>query len=300
MISKQDDTKDILDNEPSQNQRSNRRFTIFLVIALIVILIGIQASRTIPEIMTASDYRNAMTFFDDGRYDEARTAFLSLGEYADSKYYVLQCQYYLAYQSAERLFIQGNYKDARELFSQLGSTDFLDTWERVNECTYRIAQETLISGDREEAYNLFRALEDYRDSAQQMEACLLPYPDSGVLYQNALYQSTSVVLDFHTSPDVSPLYTKIYAEDTFVAALFLFGEEPIRITLPAGSYTIKAAQGTLWFGEEQLFGSEGDYYLMLFNDSDSVLLNDNTSYAITSSYESNGSIVNQPIDRESF
>jgi hypothetical protein len=38
--------------------------------------------------------------------------------------------------------------------------------------------------------------------------------------------------------------------------------------LPGGNYYIKLASGTKWYGEKELFGEEGSYQTLVFNENE--------------------------------
>lgn len=75
---------------------------------------------------------------------------------------------YLAEQrqdAAMELYIEGKYKEAREMFNSLGQDDM------VFECDYYIALEYKKNYDYAEAMAAFNALDDYNDSKEQFDSC---------------------------------------------------------------------------------------------------------------------------------
>ena len=64
-------------------------------------------------------------------------------------------------------------------------------------------------------------------------------------------------------------YFEVYDKDKkSVVSLFVAGENSVETWLPGGNYYIKEATGTKWYGEKELFGDEGTYETMIFNESE--------------------------------
>ena len=123
--------------------------------------------------------------------------------------------------------------------------------------------------------------EDWEDRAA---ACILPWPETGVLYRNPDVQgsSTELTVKFNTDPDTAML-VKIYtADDVLARTMFIGGTGQATCSLPAGTYTIKDGTGKTWYGEEEAFGDEGSYEIMTFEGGQQeVRLEQNYSSTIT-------------------
>ena len=87
---------------------------VFLLLTLLVSLYGCDSK----------DYKNAVSLYADGKYQEAEEIFIRLGDYENSSQMVLKCRYDSAcrhiknknYQEAVTLLIDlGDYEDCREL-----------------------------------------------------------------------------------------------------------------------------------------------------------------------------------------
>ena len=67
------------------------------------------------------------------------------------------------YKKAAQMMADGDYAAASEMFKALG--DYEDSADQAKECDYQIAKATFDSGEHEKAIELFTALGDYQDSA---------------------------------------------------------------------------------------------------------------------------------------
>lgn len=73
------------------------------------------------------------------------------------------------YKSAVSLAENGNWVEAKEIFTSLGS--YQDSADKVRECDYHIAEEAMNSGAYEEAVSGFEVLGDYLDAAEKIRKC---------------------------------------------------------------------------------------------------------------------------------
>ena len=319
--------------------KSKAPLVISLVAAFVVVVGAIAAIAIIPGIIQENDYQNAISLMNEGDYAAARQALLEMGDYEDAAYYAEECQKHLDYEQADSVYSTGNYEGARKLFRKLALIGFLDSEERVlqcdyaiairlfqdgrydeaydafsalalrgyldasdrmDECTYSSANDLFETGNREEAYYLFITLGDYSDAASRAEACLSPRPGTGVLYQNESYYSTSVRVVIDASRTLLPVYIKMYSYDAYVAAIFINEGDTATIELSAGTYTIKEAYGSLWFGDDIMFGYGGRYMIMLLDDNETVYLQNWYEYTIYLNVESEGNIGSKEISPDLF
>ena len=65
---------------------------------------------------SSSDYKKAVSLYNEGEYDQAKALFVELGEYKDSALYVDKCDY----GKAVSLYNEGEYDQAKALFVELG------------------------------------------------------------------------------------------------------------------------------------------------------------------------------------
>ncbi len=74
-----------------------------------------------------------------------------------------------AYHQAQALFDKGSYAEAETAF--LALEDYKDSSEQVKACRYQQAKAVFDQGDYRQAETMFQALADYSDSAEQVKAC---------------------------------------------------------------------------------------------------------------------------------
>ncbi len=124
------------------------------------------------------------------------------------------------------------------------------------------------------------------DWAARAEACVQPWPKTGVLYKNPEVKGSSAELavQFNTEADTAML-VKVYTEGGVLArTMFIGGTGKATCSLPAGTYVIKDGVGKNWYGEEEAFGErpEGQYEIMTFEGgSQEVELKKNYRSTIT-------------------
>ncbi len=78
------------------------------------------------------DYKNAMTLYDNGQYQEAAEIFSKLGNFEDSPAMANVCWY----EAAKALFDAESYEDARGIFVNLG--DYESSADYVDKCDHKL------------------------------------------------------------------------------------------------------------------------------------------------------------------
>lgn len=111
-------------------------------------------------------FERAETLLDEGKYTEAESIFVSLGNYGKSAERVKKCRY----KQAEQLLSQGEIESARGVFEQLG--EYGNSAEKVLECDYILAEQTEKRGELQEAAAAFEALGYYSDANERRKSCL--------------------------------------------------------------------------------------------------------------------------------
>lgn len=120
-------------------------------------------------VVPANEYNEAMELLSSGRYDEARQAFLSLGNYKDAPEMELEAKY----QQADALLSDGDYEEAIRYFKAVGdykdAADCLeDAQNRMLEEKYETAMRYINEAKYDQAHALFEELGNYKDSKQQL------------------------------------------------------------------------------------------------------------------------------------
>jgi tetratricopeptide (TPR) repeat protein len=246
------------------------------------------------------DYEAAVALLDEGDYEAALPIFRGLGSFENSVVLAALCEDTIAYEAAIDAFDAGDYEAAQVAFAQLASEDFLDAADWENRVAYAIAERKYDAKDYYGAYQDFAALGSYEDAAARMQQCTTPYPNTGEIYHNGNYVSTASAIVINGSNASYAGYYKIYRGSDLVSTIFLNPGGTCSIDVPPGNYTVKEASGEAWFGEEIMFGDDGYYEVMLFDDNnDYFVLEDNFRVTITLSV-ADGDIGSLPTGRQGF
>ena len=102
------------------------------------------------------------------------------------------------------------------------------------------------------------------DAQKRADACIQTMPKSGVLYRNPDVRGTNTQLciKVEDSPNTG-MYVKVYTTKGVLArTMFIKGSSQTTVSMPAGTYVVKTATGSNWYGEEEAFGKEGRYQIM--------------------------------------
>ena len=234
-------------------------------------------------------YVAAKELFNGKDYKAAQDAFKSLGGFEDSANYVKLCEQNIAYLQAIADYEAGSYDKALDAFYKLAGAGFSDASDWVDKTEYAIADKKFKDGDKYGAYNGFKALGSYKDSADRMKQCTTPFPGTGELYHNSGFVSSRSAIAIDAVNLTYVTYFKIYNGTTLVSTMWINPGEKCTIDVPPGTYTIKRATGSAWFGEEIMFGEEGNYVVMTFEGgNDSYSLDDNKIVTITMAVASGG------------
>lgn len=247
------------------------------------------------------DYNTAVALMNSGDYEGAKNTFEGLSSFKDSRELAEDCGDHIQFAEAQSQFESGAYDKALALFTTLANKEFPKAGDWVNKTLYAQAGEKFDSGDLYGAYQGFVDLGSYEDSAERATACTTPMPGNGELYHNDGFVSSSVHIIFDAANTSAPHYLKIYSGDTLVSAIFINGNGSATIQVPAGTYTVKSASGSVWFGEETLFGDDGTYYKMMFEgEGEASMFQENYEYTITLYSVVGGNVAHESVDPGSF
>lgn len=248
------------------------------------------------------DYELALSHMSDGEYETAQQEFKDLVPFEDSADMVAECQRYIEYNSAEGLAVEMNYAEAEGIFRSLAADSFLDSEERANECAYALAEGFLAAGENYKAYKAFLGLGGFGDSADRALGCVIPNPASGEIYRNGDFGATDSPIVISSKDVSNPYYVKIYSGETVVSTIFLNPNSSVTVSLPVGSYTLKAASGKQWFGETDLFGDDGYYYVMVFGGDagDTMVIEPNYEYTLDLEVAEGGNVDSRNSGRSAF
>ena len=156
--------------------RQKKARKVFLTVAAIlvamVLLAGLTVKVIIPAVETSNTYKSAVTMMSEGRFEDAESTFLSLGDYKDASAQALECRY----QIAQRLLDNGDYAAAIDTWNQISgyadsdarAEDALIQWKEQD---YQNALALKESGAYMEASDAFAQLDGYKDSDAQQAEC---------------------------------------------------------------------------------------------------------------------------------
>jgi tetratricopeptide (TPR) repeat protein len=252
-------------------------------------------------IVNRENFAAACALLDAGDYEAALAAFTALGGYKDAAAKAEFCQQNIDFAAAQILFETGDVTGARSVFLALSAAGFEEADGWVNACDYHLADARLAEGGRYDAYEAFTALGGYEDAAAKAESCKLPYPSTGELWHDGAYASGGCAIELNCANASGGHYFKIYSDDKAVATLFINGGESLTCEVVPGYYTIKEATGDAWFGEPDLFGSNGWYTRMTYDDgTDYFSLAWNDIVSITLNTSENGNVGEEVEELEGF
>jgi len=216
------------------------------------------------------EYEKAKSLMADGNYEKALAAFTALFGFKDSDSLMKACQNHLDYEEAQQLLEDGDFYAARELFNVLASKNFLDSAEKYSTCQYSVADDLFAKRKLYDAYIAFNEILGYSDAAERANSCIIPIAESGQTYHNPAFASSDCDLIIKSNAASEIFFIKIYAGDSLVSSCLILPGATLKIYLPAGTYTIKSSYGPHWFGDNDLFGEEGVYYSMTFDEAGST------------------------------
>ncbi|MGL4607843.1 MAG: zinc-ribbon domain-containing protein [Eubacteriaceae bacterium] len=275
----------------------------FGVIVLVVLLFFVVTPLIQDQIRNVR-YQDAISKMDDGSYEEAEKLFIELEDYKDSQDLALDCRNSVDYDIGIELKNSGNYLEAKKIFKELGT--FKDARELTKECNdninYDKGKAAYDAGEFYTAYSYLTSASDFKDANQLAETCRQPYPGINEIYRNPSFGG-GVGLIIQTNPsNPQPSYIKVYTEDnTLVSCVFINSGGRAGISLPGGNYRIKVATGEDWYGEKEMFGDEGSYSVLLFDNGNEIAsLNSAGDYELVLGGVQGGNVGSQHEDMDHF
>ena len=242
------------------------------------------------------DYDAADALETAGDIAGAQAAFEALGDFNDSVDRARYCSDTLDYEAASGLINQGDYAAAAEKLAAPAQSGYLDASSQLELCgnkvNYAAAEELLANNKNYEAYLAFCALGSFEDASSRADACVLATPNNGELYHNADYNFSQTELTVFNS-NVNDSFLKLYAANgDLVCSFYIAAGKKATVRVPAGTYTLNQAYGTRWFGQEDMFGDEGEYYRQLFGDSYEFTMDSDYIYEISTRDSNDGTHMN--------
>ena len=199
----------------------------------------------------------------------------------------------LKYDNAFQLMENLKFEEAMAIFSELG--DFLDSKTQYDVAKgkldeynkkYEDAQALYDNGEYYKAMVAWNAISEWKDSAEKAKSCKQPMPESGSMKKG----SGSISMKINAPSSINALMRVYNSSGEVVAQVFIAAGKNATIKLGAGTYTIKVAYGSEWYGEKDLFGAKGAYLQLKNGTSESFTLKKNYSYTLTLQSGTSGNV----------
>ena len=208
-------------------------------------------------------YQTAGILFQSGNYQEAGDKFTALGDYLNSKELAQSAYGQVELASARSDYENGDFESAENHFKKAQSYGAGDFATEIglceNEKKYAEACDELGKGNNYTAYTTFLSLMEFKDSIQKASGCVLENPKTGEYYRDPSVEAKGASLTIPNKSGSGLVYKIIAADGKVVSCAFVNDGERVKVKFPAGTYSMKEALGTKWFGETDLFGDEGVY-----------------------------------------
>lgn len=199
----------------------------------------------------------------------------------------------LKYDNAVQLVEKLDFEKAMAIFTELG--DFLDSkaqydsakskMEELNK-KYDAAQALYDNGEYYKAMVAWNEISEWKDSADKAKSCKQTMPDNGSMKKG----SGSISMKINAPSSINALLRVYNSNGEVVAQTFIAAGKNTTIKLGAGTYTIKVAYGTEWYGEKDLFGAKGAYLQLKNGTSETFSLKKNYTYTLTLQSGTSGNV----------
>ena len=168
----EEDGEELFEETPERKKSGKKTAGVLIAVILAAVMLITAVLLYFFVLKDMLAYDKAGELFNNGRMEEARAAYVSLGEYKDSADRVKSIDYV----SAGLLFTSGKLEEAAQLFDSLGTYSVSQAWAEncraaIRKRDYAAAQTLLNEGNFAEAKNAFLALGTFSDSAQQAKEC---------------------------------------------------------------------------------------------------------------------------------
>ena len=199
----------------------------------------------------------------------------------------------LKYDNAVQLVEKLDFEKAMAIFTELG--DFLDSKAQYDSAKgkmdelnkkYDAAQALYDNGEYYKAMVAWNEISEWKDSADKAKSCKQTMPDNGSMKKG----SGSISMKINAPSSINALLRVYNSSGEVVAQTFIAAGKNTTIKLGAGTYTIKVAYGTEWYGEKDLFGAKGAYLQLKNGTSETFSLKKNYTYTLTLQSGTSGNV----------
>ena len=186
--------------------------------------------------------KHAVKLAEDMKYDEALALLEEIGDFEDAK------EKYTAIKEEYQ-----NYKDS-----------------------YAAAESYYNNGEYYKAMTAWQKISKYLDSAERAKTCEQKMPGNGSMKKG----SGKIGLKVYAPSGYNTLIRIYNSKGEVVGQIFIAAGKNATVKLNAGTYTMKVAYGTKWYGEKDLFGGAGIYLQLKNGTSDNFTLKKNYNYTL--------------------
>ena len=148
---------------------------------------------------------------------------------------------------------------------------------------YVLGALNVLRGKHYSAKKQFDTLNTYKDGAARAQACIIDWPQNGLLEQGQGFGAEDCLLTVRTSrPRERATYMKVLRGGKMVCSLFIAGTAEVSVTLPKGTYSFLTSVGSTWYGPVEGFGDSGDcfYQQLSFGDKERVDFKQDKQYTL--------------------
>ena len=126
-----------------------------------------------------------------------------------------------------------------------------------------------------------------------------PRPSNGEVLHNLVDGECLAPLEI-IAPDSNDYVIKLKKAKYSYIEIYVRGGEPVTVDVPLGTYNLYYACGSTWYGEDDLFGEDTDYYKMdstfSFYEDDGYYM----GYTLELYLQPNGNLSKERVDPEDF
>ncbi|MDO4960670.1 MAG: DUF6273 domain-containing protein [Eubacteriales bacterium] len=166
--------------EKAEKEAKAKKTRLIAILAGAAAVIAAAAVVVVTKVIIPNNnYSAAVALMNEGKYEDAITAFTALDGYKDSADQIVACETAIKdieYDAAAALMNEGKYEDAITAFTALDG--YKDSADQIVACEtaikdieYDAAAALMNEGKYEDAITAFTALDGYKDSADQIAAC---------------------------------------------------------------------------------------------------------------------------------
>ena len=163
--------------------------------------------------------------------------------------------------------------DSSSIVADIGKIE-----NKINELNkkYEEAQKYFDNGEFYKAKAAWTEISFWKDSKDKASKCVQTMPENGSMKKG----SGSITMNINAPAEINALLRVYNSSNEVVAQVFIAAGKSSSIKLNAGTYTIKVAYGTEWYGETDLFGAKGAYLQLKNGTSESFTLKKNYKYTL--------------------